>query len=71
MKMIHMQCPDHPDATLEEAKAAASARLKQTLRGYQLEDSWLSSEISPEGYACATASGEWLTDLCREDEHLP
>lgn len=69
---VALEYGQRPEAeALEEAKAAASARLKQTLRGYQLEDSWLSSEISPEGYACATASGEWLTDLCREDEHLP
>ncbi len=59
------------EEALAEAETAAMTRLKQLLRGYRLEDNWLESEISADGYACATASGEWLADLCREDALLP
>lgn len=53
---------------LAEAEAAARKELHKALRGYVMADEWVQTGIGEDGFARATASGEYLCDLCRMDD---
>jgi len=54
-----------------EAEDAARKALHRKLRGYALLEEWMALEEKEDGYVYATASAEWLTNLCRTEEDLP
>ncbi len=56
------------EEALAEAEAAARRELHRVLRGYVIADEWLKTGVGEDGYARATASGEYLADLCRDDD---
>ncbi len=62
---VELEYASRPETEVRaEAEEAAGKQLHRQLRGYRLTEEWLEYENGGDGYLYATASGEYLADLC-------